>query len=258
MTAVGKGKRTKASRQTRANDTSRPRQWPGTYDPTASPWDNYLNTSAMPGHDSDFLAGIAVQAFQMTETGPGMPQRDPQETRLSTLADEYQTTPAKIAEMLRTTAETNGLTWAADTRLATFHMTPEYNLVLIDKVMRVYPHFYVSDSQCVARTSAGQRCRNRLAHGQPGRWTVWQLADEDSAYVQGFDLDGRDLLLGKDRSAKAMKSRFLAQRCWLHREGGENLVEPEWVTYDHPVHRPMLKLIDPQRLRGANIVPFPA
>ncbi|WP_157162933.1 hypothetical protein, partial [Actinoalloteichus spitiensis] len=135
MTGVGKGNRTKADRQARTND-HQPRKGPAAYDPAASPWDSYLNTSAEQGHDGGLLAAIAGEAFQMTETGPGMPPRDPQETRLATLAGDYQTTPGEIATMLRTAAETEGLTWTAETRLATFHVVPEYNLVLIDKVMR--------------------------------------------------------------------------------------------------------------------------
>ncbi|WP_143532179.1 hypothetical protein [Saccharothrix sp. ALI-22-I] len=252
---MGKGKRIKLQRRLRQAAERTPDGGSG-HGPAASPWDTWLDARAQ-GRDADALAGLALTPFRVTETGPGALRREPWEARLGTLARERRMTVADLAEFLRSEVAAGRLRWDADALLATVEVKPELNLVLIDDVLRVYPHRYVFDARCVAKTSAGKRCRNTLAHSQPGPWSVWELPGEKAAYVQGFDLDGPDLFVGRDGTAEALKARFLKQRCFLHRDSTEVAAAPEWEMFDLDVRRPRLWLLDHRRLAGANILPLP-
>ena len=256
---MGKGKRVKTARQMRPA-AERPSRGHWSHDTARSPWDAYLDARAVQGHDVNVLAVLALTPFRVTETAPGVSRREPRYVQLATLAKLQRTTVASLAESLRSEAATDRLRWDADARLATLVVKPELNLVLIDDVLRVFPHRYVSEARCVARTSAGRRCRNPLAYGQPGPWSVWQLPGEEAAYVQGFDLDDPDLFVSKDGTAEALKARFLNQRCIRHRDSREVVTDPEWETFDLEAHRPQLSLLDPRRLADATIsaLPWPA
>lgn len=228
---------------------------PATYDPAASPWENYL-TTADAGITGDPLAVLAFTEFQLIDTRPDVAHTAPIVTRLATLAHDEGTTAYEMALMLRTGAEDGELHWDASANLAT--VTPAWNVVLIDGVLRIYPYLYVDMARCVARTSSGKRCRNSLGHGQVSYWTVWQLPDAGQ-YMQGFDLDSSDVFVRQDASAAALRQRYLAQRCFLHKDKGQSIVEPEWEVFDLAVHRDRIRFLDPdpQRLEGARIVPLP-
>lgn len=253
---MGKGKRVKAQRQTKTAIVQTAR-YAGARGLLASPWDSYLTLRSIQGHDVDALAALALTPFQATETGPGARQGVAEQVRLADLADQRHTTVADLAETLRFDAVAGRLRWDSDARRATVVSKPDLNLVLINNVLVVFPQRYVSEAICVARTSAGARCRNMLAHSQPAPWSVWQLPGEEAAYVQGFDLDDPDVFAGKDQTTDALKSRFLKQRCLRHRDSADTATAPEWETYDPKIHRSQVSLINPGRLDGATILPLP-
>lgn len=150
--------------------------------------------------------------FRSTETGPGLPERKPWEARLATLAHANRTTIAEVAESPGARVAAGQLRWDADALLVIIEVMPVLNLVLIDDVLRVYPHQYVFDARCVAKRSAGNRCRNTLSASQPRPWNVWELLGEDAVYVQGFDLDGSDYSWARTEPPKRSKSVF-SSRC---------------------------------------------
>lgn len=114
---------------------------------------------------------------------------------------------------------------------STEELSPSPAVVKIDGRLLIFPHPYPEASRCVARTSAGHRCRNPIDYGQPTRWYEWPVT---GGAVSGFDLDRDDeLFLRRDPDPAALRRRWLEQRCMTHcGASAVNHTEPEWTIFD--------------------------
>jgi hypothetical protein len=105
-------------------------------------------------------------------------------------------------------------------------------IVQIDGQLLIFPaRHYPEASRCIARTTAGDRCRNPIDYGQPTCWYEWPVA---GGVVSGFDLDRDDeLFLRHTPDAATLRRRWLEQRCGIHYgTSAVNSTEPEWRIFD--------------------------
>ncbi len=95
----------------------------------------------------------------------------------------------------------------------------------------------VSDVRCVAQNKAGERCRSKLAHGDPGSWIEHPIQDAGRNTLS-TNLAGTPMMVYSLQSLNwAGQSRWRDQRCEVHASREvPAMVASAWERFDPFVH----------------------